>query len=190
MTAHASYPSAPLMTVASDKTAGLTGVTGQLDFLSMTDDRLPQVPPYNARTGEGNRGPDVHASSVSTRKPRRPPWLYDGPLTDRARLISCNRCRRPVLEALADGVMPARVDLIHLTPAQELQHLLAGRMTLRLWPDPASSDERRLAFRHAWNIQARPGRGLPLHDCAVVRQPDPSLLTHRALSAWPEEPSF
>lgn len=177
---------APGVTDPAPNHAAMTGMTDVLPFPEMTHDRLSQVRPH-VRAEEGKPGKPADPSSVMR---RRPPWLYDGPLTDRARLISCNRCHRPVLEALADGVMPTRIDLAYLTPLQELEHLLAGGMTLRLWPDPATSDTRRVAFRRSWDIQAHPGHGLPIHDCAVVRRPDPSLLTHRAHSAWPEEPTF
>jgi hypothetical protein len=93
-----------------------------------------------------------------------------------------------VLEALADEVMPARVDLTHLEPADELRHLLAGGMTFRLWPENSTSP--RLAFRTAANIRRHPGRGLPNHDCDVVRQPDPTLLTTRQHRTWTEEPPY
>ena len=129
---------------------------------------------------------------MSTKTPwRRPPWLYDGPLTDRARLRSCPRCHRPILEALADTVMPARVDLVRLTPAQELRHLVAGGMTLRLIPDPPSPwIPTRLAFRWPEQIRARPGRGLPVHQCGIQHgPPDPQLLA-RQPATYTEEPDF
>lgn len=192
--------------------ACVTGVTGALPFFSVTGDDASRIAPViaiaagqTALPGVGDRCDgfprDVEPMRAGGGKPaepadpspvirRRPPWLYDGPLTDRARLTGCTRCHRAVLEALADGVMPAHVDLAHLTPAQELEHLLAGRMTLRLWPDPPTSDVRRLAFRSALDIRARPGRGLPVHDCAVVRRPDPTLLSHRRPAAWTEEPTW
>lgn len=123
---------------------------------------------------------------------RRPPWLYDGPLTDRVRLISCTRCHRPVLEALADTVMPARVDLVRLTPHQELQCLLGGGMTLRLAPDSDSPFiARRLTFRWPVHIRAHPGRGVPLHDCALTWGPvDRSLIRTRPSTTDTEEPTW
>lgn len=140
--------------------------------------------------GEGKQGKRAHLSRVTPSKQPRPPWLYDGPLTDRVRLISCPRCRRPVLEALADGLIALRIDLTYLTPLEELEHLVAGGHTLMLWPDPPLTGTRRLGFRGQFHIRARPGRGLPEHDCAVVRQPDPSLLASRSATSQPQEPPF
>src|SRR4051812_28084937 len=112
-TCQASYVSCQNATDQPSVSAGLTLMTLPHDLKSMTDDTSPLVR-RPIRAQEGVMGSD--ATSVIT-KPRRPPWLYDGPLTDRARLTSCNRCHRPVLEALADSVMPAHVDLAYLTPA-------------------------------------------------------------------------
>jgi hypothetical protein len=123
---------------------------------------------------------------------RRPPWLYDGPLTDRVRLRSCNRCHRPVLEALADTVMPARVDLLRLTPQQELTCLVAGGITLRLVPDePSPWIRTRLTWRWHEQIRAHPGRGVPVHDCTRTWGPvDRSLLHPRPPANLDQEPTW
>lgn len=155
--------------------------------LPMTHDTSSLVPPYNARI---KRGKGSGAASVSSTW-RRPPWLYDGPLTDRVRLRSCNRCRRPILEALADTVMPARIDLVRLTPQQELQAHVAGVMVLRLVPDPPSPwIHARLCFRWPEQIRTRPGRGLPVHDCARTWGPLDRDLIHPRTTAFTEDPTW
>lgn len=167
--------------------AAMTLMTDVLPFPSMTHDTSPLVRPH-ARAGQVHTEKPSQASSVSH---RRPPWLHDGPLTDRVRLISCNRCRRPVLEALADGLIALKVDLIRLTPLAELEHLVAGGHTLMLWPDPPLTAVQRLGFRNQWHIRAHPGRGLPEHNCALNHGPaDTTILATPTTASYPEEPPF
>lgn len=140
------------------------------------------------RAGEVHRGNPAQASSVIG---RRPSWLRDGPLTDRVRLIGCRRCRRPVLEALVEGLWAERVDLIRLTPLAELEHLVHGGQTRKLWPDRPGAIDLHLAFRTQWDIPVHPGRGLPLHDCAISHgPPDPTILASHQAATLPEEPPF
>lgn len=188
----ASYASGPQVTGSDRKAAGLTGMTDRLPLMPLTHDGFLQFDGLYAGAGEGETGPSAHRSSSSAKTWRRPPWLYDGPLTDRARLRSCNRCRRPILEALADTVMPARVDLVRLSPHQELQHLVAGGMTLRLVPDiPSPWIPARLCFRWLEQIRAHPGRGVPVHQCDVVwGDVDRSLIRTAHRPTFTTDPTF
>ncbi len=151
----------------------------------MTHDRFVSVPPYNARIKGGN---EPERTSVRRSRPR-PPWLPDGPLTDRVRLTACLRCGRPVLEALAEGVLAARVDPVILSPAAELAHLIAGGITLRLWPEGGQGD-RHLAFRSLVHIRAHPGRGLPCHSCDRNYGPPDFSLFSKPLSTATQEPEW
>jgi hypothetical protein len=162
-------------------------MTLDLGIDAMTHDTSPLVPPLYARVREGN-GSDT--TSVR-RSWRRPPWLYDGPLTDRVRLTGCRRCHRPIFEALADGVMPARADLVRLSPLAELRHRLAGGTTLRLIPDDDTPFvPRRLASRWLEHLRAHPGRGLPLHDCQLDHGPPDRDLIPAPNTPDHEEPTW
>jgi hypothetical protein len=88
--------------------------------------------------------------------------------------------------------MPARVDLLRLTPQQELQHLLAGGITLRLVPDqPSQWIPARLCFRWPEQIRAHPGRGLPVHQCHRTWGPvDRSLIRTASRTTDLEEPTW
>ena len=124
---------------------------------------------------------------------RKPPWLYDGPLTDRVRLVGCRRCRRAVYEALAGDVLATQVDPVLLTPRAELQLLLTGGLTYGLWPENPLTGVRHLVIRTVTEIRAHPGRGVPLHDCARHHGPaDPRVLPPRHLTAgaWSDDPAF
>lgn len=96
-----------------------------------------------------------------------------------------------MLEALAHGVLALQVDLVRLIPAAELQHLLTGGTTCRLWPDRDGATEQHLAFRDASHIRAHPGRGLPVHDCDRLHgQPDQQLLHPIRKTTTTEEPTW
>lgn len=114
-------------------------------------------------------------NAVAAQRPR-PPWMYDGPLTDQLRNTTCPTCHQPVAEALACGILPTQIDPVRLTPTAELKLRLAGGTTLRIWPDPPVSSTRRLAFRDTQQILAHPGRGVPRHQCGRYHgPPDPDI---------------
>lgn len=170
------HSSSLVMTSGGRKAAGVTGVTDQLSIPLVTGDGLSLVRPH-VRAGGGERQNGVDASPDTVQLRGRPSWLGDGPLTDRVRLKPCPRCKHAVLEALVDGLVLSRVDPLRLTPAAELAHRLAGGKVRRLWPDPCLAGELRLAYRGLIDIRAKPGRGLPEHQCGVRHgHPDPDVL--------------
>lgn len=188
------HPSPPRQTGRSNITPCLTGVTDVLPFTPMSDDRYSLVPLY-ARTGRAQPGSDADPTSDIAPNIISTPWTYDGPVTARARLGTCQRCRAVVLEGLVDGLMHAHVDPRHLTPTQELHHLLAGGQTTRLGPPPAAppwhADRRRITWRWPEDIRAHPGTALPVHQCdAEHGPPDLLLLTVPAPPDPAEEPTW
>lgn len=164
-------------------------MTLPLGMTAMTDDTSPLVRRHNARI-KGGTGPTPQASSPTW---RWPPWFYDGPLTDRARLEACPRCRRPVLRALIGGQrlgLDTRAEPIRLTALDELRARIAGRDVVALLHG-------RLVHRWLPDIRAartdRPA--LLRHDCrqwpTYTAPPDPSLLARTDVApAWDDEPRF
>lgn len=86
--------------------------------------------------------------------------------------------------------MPTRIDLIRLSPLAELEHLVAGGTTYRLWPDRPGA-VLRLTHRNPEHIRAHPGRGMPMHDCAINHgPPDTTILTAHRPATTPTECPF
>lgn len=99
-------------------------------------------------------------------------------VTTTPRRATCGRCKRVVLEGIADG-MPYRVDALPLTLTGEVHARIAGHMTYRLLTG-------RLIHRDQYDIalDARTGRPpvAATHTCTPV---DPSHIdpTHAATFA-------
>ena len=110
---------------------------------------------------------------TAAKKP--PPWLdLSTPLTDRARLQLCPRCRQPILRALVGQIagLDTRADPKPLTPLEELATRLQGRWTycLRLHP----MLQPRLLNRGPEHIRAGRCTHLVVADHHCTRRPAPA----------------
>lgn len=162
---------------------------------------VPELPLFHGHQDAHTRGArstktpsGTGTTGTAGTKPwRRPPWLYDGPLTDRARLEACPRCHRPVLRALLGGHvmgLDTSAEPVRLTVTDEIHARLAGREVVALLAG-------RLVHRWLVDIRAnRPDRpALLRHDCrhwpTYTAPPDPTLLArHDVAPPWDDEPHF
>lgn len=101
-------------------------------------------------------------------------WLNPVRLSPLAKLEPCQRCHEPILRAQDGTVQEAfqlRVDPRLLTPAAELEEVLAGRLTVEL-ATSAGPRPPRLYSRDQWRMADTPGRPRPLvvptHGCGRI----------------------